>query len=98
ESTPFAGVLALATAIAAGAVAMEPGEYFLNQMEDPVTRRGAPVEITSPPEQIVLWGRMMGIFSALVGHPLLAFAGAGILLLLFRVLLRGSGEFRDYLA
>lgn len=92
------GVLALATAIAAVAVAAEPAEFYLSQMEDPVNRRGAPVEITSPPEQIVLWGRLMAIFSAAVGHPLLAFAGAGLLALGFRVIGRGQGAFAQYLA
>jgi hypothetical protein len=95
--TPFAGVLALATAVAMVAVAAEPDEYYLAQMEEPVNRRGAPVEITSPPAQIVLWGRMMAMFSALVGHPLLAFAGAGVLTILFRTLGRGRGDFRRYL-
>ena len=94
---PFAGVLALATVIAMAAVASEPAEFYLAQMEDPVNRRGAPVEITSPPGQVVLWGRLMAMFSAAVGHPLLALAGAGVLTLLFRGIGRGEGDFRRYL-
>lgn len=96
-NAPFLGVLALATLVAAAAVAAEPAEYFLAQVEDPVSRRGTPVEVTSSPETIVLWGRIMAVFSALVGHPLLALGGAGVLTILFRVLGSGEGEYRRYL-
>ena len=52
---------------------------------------GTPVEITSPPEQIVLWGRVMAVFSALAGHPLIGFAAAGLLTHRERVLrMRGQ--------
>lgn len=95
--SPFAGVLAIATLIGIVAVAAEPAEYFLAQMEDPVNRRGAPVEITSSPAQIVLWGRAMAMLSALVAHPLLALGGAGVLTILFSWLGRGEGEYRRYL-
>lgn len=95
---PFLGVLAVATMVAAAAVAAEPAEYFLAQVEDPVSRRGTPVEVTSSPETIVLWGRIMAVFSALVGHPLLALGGAGVLTILFRVLRSGDAEYRRYLA
>lgn len=95
---PWVDVLGLATFVAAVAAAAEPAEYYLSQMENPVDRRGVPVEITSPPEQIVLWGRVMAMLSAIVGHPMLALAGGGVLLLFFRVLARGGGSFRQYLA
>lgn len=98
EQAPWVGVLALATVMAASAIAAEPAEFFLRQMEDPVNRRGAPVEITSPPAEIVLWGRVMAIFGASVGHPMLAFGLAGLLALIFRVIGRGEAPFRRYLA
>lgn len=96
-STPWAGVLGVATFVAALAMAAEPAEYYLQQMEDPVTRRGTPVELASPPSQIVLWGRVMAIFNAVVAHPFLAFAGAGLLMLIFRVVRQGRGSFVQYL-
>lgn len=98
ERAPWLDALGLATAMAAIAVAAEPAGFYLDQMEDPVNRRGVPVEITSPTEQVVLWGRVMALFSALVGHPMLAFAAAGVLTLLFRVIARGEGSFRQYLS
>lgn len=93
----FIAVLVVATLLAAAAVAAEPAEYFLAQVEDPVSRRGTPVEITSSPETVVLWGRIMAVFSALVGHPLLALGGAGLLLLIFRTLGPGDAGYRGYL-
>lgn len=98
RQAPWIDVLALATMVGAIAVAAEPAEFYLDQMENPVDRRGVPVEITSPPEQIVLWGRVMALFSALVGHPMLAFGLAGVLTLIFRVARGGEGSFREYLA
>lgn len=94
----WADVLGIATLIAAIAMAAEPAEFYLQQMEDPVTRRGTPVELDSPPSQIVLWGRVMAIFNAVVAHPFLAFAGAGMLMLIFRVMRRGEGSFVQYLS
>lgn len=96
--TPWFGVLAISTAVAMVAAATQPPDVFLDQMEDPVNRRGAPVEITSPPEDIVRWGRMLATFSALVGHPLIAVALAGGLTLIFTVLGGGRVPFIRYLA
>lgn len=94
----WADVLGIATLVAAIAMAAEPAEFYLQQMEDPVTRRGTPVELDSPPSQIVLWGRVMAVFNAVVAHPFLAFAGAGLLMLIFRVMRRGEGSFVQYLS
>jgi len=98
DRPPWVDALGLATFVAAVAAAAEPAEYYLGQMENPVDRRGVPVEITSSPQQIVLWGRVMAMLSAIAGHPMLALAGGGVLLLLFGVLARGGGSFRQYLA
>ena len=95
---PWVGAMMVATVIAAVAVAAEPAQFYLDQMEGAVSRRGTPVEITSPPGQIVLWGRVMAVFSALAGHPLIGFAAAGLLTLVFRVIGRGEATFRQYLA
>lgn len=97
EDPPWMGALGVATAVAAVALAAEPAQFYLDQMADPVNRRGAPVELTSPPEQIVLWGRVMAVMSAMVGHPIIAFALAGVLTLVFRLIRGGEGSFRQYL-
>ena len=95
---PWVGALGVATVVAAIALAAEPAQFYLDQMEDPVNRRGAPVELTSSPEQIVIWGRAMALLSALVGHPILAFAVAAMLALVFRLIRGGDGAYRQYLA
>lgn len=95
---PWVDVLSVATIAAGLAVIAEPAEFFLAQMEDPVTRRGEPVEITSPQWQIVLYGRMLAGFSAVVGHPLIAFGIAGFLSLIFTLIGRNPIDFRQHMA
>jgi hypothetical protein len=91
-------VLLLATAAAALAWALQPADVFLEQMRHPVSRMGEPVEVTSAPAAIVRYGRYMAVLSAVVGHPMVAFALAGVLTLVFSVLGRGGASFRQYLA
>lgn len=95
---PWADVLAIATILAVAVAISEPAETYLALVEDPVTRRGEPVEITSSPAQVVLFGRVMSGMNAVVGHPLIAFGIAGLLSLVFTVIGRGSISFRQYLA
>lgn len=91
-------VLLLSTAVAIAAAAMLPPETFLETSREAVNRRGAPVEITSPPEEIVRWGRYLAMLSATVGHPLVAFALAGVLTLLFTMVPRGRNTFMEHVA
>lgn len=98
NSPPWADVLAIATILAIAVAISEPADAYLALVEDPVTRRGEPVEITSPPAQVVLFGRLMSGMNALVGHPLIAFGIAGLLALVFTLIGRGSTTFRQYLA
>lgn len=91
-------VLLISTAVAIAAVALMPPEPFLEAAQNAVDRRGTPVEITSSPEEIVRWGRYLGMMSALVGHPMIAFALAGVLTLVFTVVTRGSIRFIEHLS
>lgn len=97
-SPPWFWVLAISTLVTVLASALEPAEVFLEQMEDPVTRRGKPVEIVSDPAEVVRYGRILAAMSALVAHPIVAFSLAGVLTLVFTVLGRGEAPFRQYLA
>lgn len=97
DTHPWVDVLLISTGMAMVAAASQPAEAFLAQMEDPRTRLGDPVEITSGPGEIVRYGRILAAFSALVIHPLFAFALGGLLLLLFTRIGRGEGSFRAYL-
>lgn len=98
ERPAWLDVLALSTAVAIASAAMLPAEGLVEGLQDPVNRRGAPVEITSPPSEIVRWGRYLAMLSALVGHPLIAFVLAGLLALIFGVIARGRASFPEYLS
>lgn len=95
--SPWVDALLVVALLAAIAAAGQPDEVYLEQVEGAVNRRGRPVTITSPPEVIVAWNRGLAFFSAVAAHPLIAFAVAGILALLFTVLRGGRAGYRDYL-
>lgn len=84
--------------LAAASALLLPESFFVEQMESPQNRLGRPVEVTSPPAEIARHGRILAAFSALAGHPLIAFAVAGVLSLLFSVLGGGRASYRQYLA
>lgn len=98
HASPWLGVLLLSTAVAVIAASTLPADFFLQQMQHPVSRMGEPVQITSSPAEIVRWGRYMAMLSAIIGHPIIVFATAGVLSLLFTVLGGGGVPFRSYLA
>lgn len=91
-------VLIISTGVAVIAAAMLPPDTFLEASRDAVSRRGTPVEITSPPDEIVRWGRYLAMLSAAVGHPLIAFALAGVLTLVFSVMVAGRNSFVEHLS
>lgn len=98
QSAPWMDALLLSTAVALLSVALMPDEVFVESMQDPVSRRGEPVQITSSPEAVARWGRGMGMLATLATHPLIAFTLAGVLTLLFSVLGRGRASYQEYLA
>lgn len=98
ERPRWIDVLLISTLVAVAAAAMIPEEVFLTAAEEAVNRRGAPVEITSPPAEIVRWGRYMAMLNALVGHPLVAFGLAGVLSIIFTVLAGGRNSFTEHLS
>lgn len=98
EDSPWVDVLVITTVVAMVAAALLPAEYFLAQVETPVDRLGRPVEVTSPPEEIVRWGRLLQMFSAAVMHPMIVVMVAGLITLLFSVVGGGGVEMRRYLA
>jgi hypothetical protein len=94
---PWLGPLLLSTLVAVVAVlAIPDGAYQMT--EPPVNRRGRPVEITSDLDTIAHYGRMLGMLAALAMHPMIILAAAGVLALLFSVLLRGEGRYVQYLS
>jgi hypothetical protein len=96
DATPFIGVLLISTLVAVIAAPVKSPEYFLHQMDDPVNRLGKPVVVTSGPEEIVRYGRMLAMLSALASHPLILLAIAGLLTLFFSVTGTARGSFRRH--
>lgn len=94
---PWLDVLLITTAIAMIGVFAIPDSAFLDPMQDPVNRRGRPVEVTSSPDVIARWGRIMGMIAVIATHPAVALALAGALTLIFGIFLRGPSGFREYL-
>jgi hypothetical protein len=97
-AVPWLDVLYISTIVAVLSVFAVPEEVFIDPMQDAVTRRGEPVEITSPPAEIVRWGRAMAMLATLATHPMIAFMVAGFLTLVFSVLGGGRGTYREYLS
>lgn len=98
QDAPWFDVLLITTLAAAAAATLLPDDLFLAQVENPVDRLGRPVVVTSSPETVVHYGRYMAMLSALGGHPVLAFALAGVLTLAFSVIGGGAGSYRQYLS
>jgi hypothetical protein len=98
QDTPWFDVLLISTVAAIAAATLLPDDLFLAQVENPVDRLGRPVVVTSSPETVVHYGRYMAMMSAIAGHPILAFALAGLITLAFTVLGGGAGSYRQYLA
>lgn len=98
RDSPWFDVLLISTIAAVFAASLLPGEFFLAQVENPTDRLGRPVVVTSSPETVVEYGRYLAMFSAVAGHPTLAFALAGVLTLAFSVLGGGAAKYRQYLS
>lgn len=98
EEPVWLAPLVVSVVVAALVAFTVPAERFLVHLESPVDRLGRPVEIRSDPQTIVLWGRILQAFSAATLQPLLAFALAGLLALLFNGVLGGRATYRQYLA
>jgi hypothetical protein len=98
KDAPWLDVLLISTAVAMIGVLGMPDEIFTESMRDAVSRRGEPVEITSPPEDIARWGRAIAMLATLATHPVTAFVLAGMLTLAFAILGGGRGTYREYLS
>lgn len=92
------GPLLIVVAVALLVAALTPASVLLERMRDPVDRLGRPVTVTSPAAEVVRWGRVLQVFSALVMEPLVILLLAGTLAVIFSGLLRGEARFPHYLA
>lgn len=98
SGAPWLDVLLVSLLIALLSVALMPDDIFIEPMENAVTRRGVPVEITSSPDVIARWGRGMGMLATLGTHPFIALSIAGLLTLLFVIIGRARTTFGELLS
>jgi hypothetical protein len=98
EQVPWVGPLLISIAIGIFVIALLPDEVFSVGMEHAVTRRGAPVEITSDAATIATWERIRLAFGVAVSQPVLAGVIASLLMLVFTTLLKGEARYQQYLA
>ncbi len=96
ERPPWLGVLAISTLVMVGVIALLPIELFVAQMREAMRSRP-----DAPPMDVEAMGgfaRASGIagagFAQLVGTVM----AAGVLTLIFRMLMGGAGSFRTHLA
>ncbi|HEV2131083.1 MAG TPA: YIP1 family protein [Longimicrobiaceae bacterium] len=99
ESAPWAGPLAISVAVGILVLLLLPDEVFVAQAQEAarLSRKGE-VTLTSDPGTIAFFERVRIATGMLVVRPILAFLMAGLLALVFSGLLRGRGEYRQYLS
>lgn len=96
ERAPWFGVLAISTLVMVGVVALLPTELFVAEMRDAMRSRP-----DAPPMDVEATGgfaRVSGIVGAAFAQLVGTVIAAGVLTLIFRLLMNGAGSFRQHLA
>lgn len=96
--TPWLGPLLITTVVAVLATTAIPDSVFVEQTRDATNRLGKPVTVTSDPATIARWGRILSAFSAAILQPMVALGVAGLLALIFGVVMRAQARVPQYLA
>lgn len=96
ERPPWVGPLLVATVLTVAAFALIPEEVFLAQVREQL--QGAPRGGRAPdPETVVGFARVAAVASAALSPWITALVVAGLLTLIFRVLMGGTATFRQHL-
>jgi hypothetical protein len=98
DRTPWIGPLLVAMAVGLIVVMVIPQEFFVEQAREQVRQAGDAGAQMPDPETLAGFARVAGAAGVLVGTPLMAFAAAGVLALLFSVLGGGEVRYPQYLA
>lgn len=98
EAAPWIGPLVISIAIGLLVLLLLPNEVFVAQAEETARLSRREVTLTSDPATIAFYERIRIAMGMLMVRPILAFLMAGFLALVFSGLLRGPGEFRQYLS
>jgi len=98
DRTPWVGPLLIAIAVGIAIILVIPSELFVEQARESIRRAGDAAAQMPDAATLAGFARIAGAASVLVATPLMAFASAGVMALLFSVLGGGEAKFRQYLA
>lgn len=95
-SAPWVDALVLVLGLSVIVLYLLPADIWVRQAEEAALR--GEVELTSPPETIARYGRILAAMGVVMAQGITILLVAGILLLVFTVLLRGTARYQQYLA
>ncbi|HYW12106.1 MAG TPA: YIP1 family protein [Longimicrobium sp.] len=96
---PWVDALIVGTVLMAAFMMIIPRELLEAQIRDAMSQQQAPPGAPAPSmDTMVMFGRIGGVVSQLVGGPLIALLVAGLCTGIFGKLMDGEGSFRKHLA
>ncbi len=98
ETVPWMGPLIISVLVGIFALLLLPDEIFVAQAQETARLSRRAVTLTSDPATIAQFERLRIAMGMMVVRPIVAFMLAGLLVLVFRGVLRGGGEYRQYLS
>ena len=96
ERPPWWDVMLLSVVLTIGVLALIPGEVWLSTMEEAMRRRGQEMPANMAPESMARMQQAFGIGGAALASFFFLAVQAGVMVLLFSVILGGSATFRQY--
>lgn len=93
---PWWDVMLLSVVLAVGAMAFIPGEVWVSTMEEAMRQRGQEVPANMDPASMARMQQVIGMVAGAVFSWIFLAIQAGVMVLLFSVILGGSATFRQY--
>jgi hypothetical protein len=93
---PWVDVMILSVVLGVVTFALIPGEVWVNTMEEGMRARGQEMPAGTNPEQMAMINRIIGIGAGVVMPWIVLAITAGLMVLLFSVILGGRATFRQY--
>jgi hypothetical protein len=98
ERTPWVGPLIIAIVAGLLVVMLIPQDLFVAQAREAMRGAAQQGAQMPPPEQMATYARVFGSAGVALGTPIMAFAFAGVLALVFSVIGGGNAGYAQYLA
>jgi hypothetical protein len=93
---PWVDVMLLSVVLAVGAMALIPGEVWVSTMEEAMRQSGQEVPPNMDPASMARMQQVIGMVGGAVFSWVFLAIQAGVMVLLFSVMLGGSATFRQY--